>query len=114
MKKNRPATMISILCEPTLRSQITDLLYRETTTLGIRIREIEREFVAREVVQVGTEFGDIKVKLARKGSEIVNAMAEYEDVRAAAIRYGVPFRTVAEASIAAIRNMGHKTAAGNN
>lgn len=100
MKKNRPATMVSILCEPTKREALTELLYRETTTLGVRIRQVERECVRREIITVNTEFGDVDVKIARLGSEVVNAMPEYDQVRKLAMKNNVAFRIVREAALA--------------
>ncbi|HKX82891.1 MAG TPA: nickel pincer cofactor biosynthesis protein LarC, partial [Pyrinomonadaceae bacterium] len=57
MKKNRPATKLSVLCPAELRGEISSMLFAETTTLGIRVNEIERECLEREAVSVETEFG---------------------------------------------------------
>lgn len=100
MKKNRPATMISILCEAEKKDVLTRLLYTETTTIGVRIKRVERECLDREIVTVSTEFGNIDVKIARLKGKIVNSMPEYENVKGAAIEYGVPFKTVREAALA--------------
>ena len=58
MKKNRPATMISILCDLSKKEILTELLYSETSTLGVRIREVERACLPREIIKVETEFGE--------------------------------------------------------
>lgn len=81
MKKNRPGTMLSVLCEPSDKEKFVDLLYNETTTLGIRTREIERECLDREMRKFETEFGEVNVKIARNGKRIVNLKPEYEEVR---------------------------------
>jgi len=97
MKKNRPATMISILCEADKKDVLTRLLYTETTTIGVRIKRVERECLDREIVTVSTEFGDIDVKIARLDGKIVNSMPEYDHVKRAAIGQNVPFKMVREA-----------------
>jgi len=97
MKKNRPATTVSILCQPSAKDTFADLLYRETSTLGVRIGEVQRECLAREFVNVDTQFGSVDVKVARRGGEIVNAMPEFEQVKKLALQNGVSFVTVRDA-----------------
>ncbi len=109
MKKNRPAVMVSILCEPVRRNALTELLYRETTTIGIRIRETERESLERETVSAATPFGNIDVKVARLNGRVVNAMPEYDQIRAAALSSGAAFNSVHDAVMS---NFGEKAAAG--
>jgi uncharacterized protein (TIGR00299 family) protein len=86
MKKNRPATIISILCEEEKGEILSELLYTETTTLGIRVQGIERNCLPREIVKVETEFGEIAVKIARYDGKIVNAKPEYEQIREIALQ----------------------------
>lgn len=86
MKKNRPATMISILCAKDKRESLTELLYTETSTLGVRISEVERNCLPRETVKVETEFGAVDVKTAKYKGEIVNAKPEYEQIRQIALQ----------------------------
>jgi pyridinium-3,5-bisthiocarboxylic acid mononucleotide nickel chelatase len=102
MKKDRPAVMLSILCEKSRRETLAHLLYSETSTLGIRVREVERECLEREIVSVDTEFGPVDVKIARLDGEIVNAMPEYDHVHALAVERAVPFRVVHEAALKAL------------
>ena len=102
MKKNRPAVMLSILCRAESRATLTDLIYKETTTLGVRVREMERECLEREIVRVQTAFGQIDVKIGRLNGSIVNAMPEFEQVKRLALERGVPFRTVREAALSAL------------
>ena len=113
MKKNRPATRVSILCREKDRESVSDLLYSETTTLGLRIQKIERECISREIVPVSTEYGEISVKIARRDGRVVNAMPEYEDVKRAAIEHQVPFIVVSDAAQRALRNRDNSKAAGN-
>ncbi len=94
MKKNRPATMISILCGEEKREAIAELLYTETTTLGIRVREIERDCLERDVVKVETDYGAVDVKIARYGEKIVNTKPEYEHLRQIALKSKTALREV--------------------
>jgi len=104
MKKNRPAVLLSVLCEKELKDRIVELIYRETTTLGIRTRSVEREILERETVSVKTSFGNIDVKIGRRGKQILNVMPEFEQVRAAAIAAGVAFSEVRDAAIQALNS----------
>ena len=94
MKKNRPATMISILCESEKREKLTELLYTETSTLGVRINKVARECLPREIVTVKTEFGEIDVKIARYNGEIANIKPEYEQIRQISISSRKPMREI--------------------
>ena len=86
MKKNRPATMISILCHEEKKNALIELLYKETSTLGVRISNIERSCLPRETVMVETEHGIIDVKVAKYQDKVVNAKPEYDQIRAAALK----------------------------
>ena len=99
MKKNRPAVMLSVLCESERRKELTELVYQETTTLGIRVRNVERECLEREVVSVETDFGSVDIKLGKLNGKVVNAMPEYEQVRQIALEKGIAFRTVRDAAL---------------
>ncbi|HMS41751.1 MAG TPA: nickel pincer cofactor biosynthesis protein LarC [Pyrinomonadaceae bacterium] len=86
MKKNRPATMISILCESDKKEILTELLYTETSTLGVRVSEIERNCLPRETVKIETIYGEIDVKIARFNEKIINAKPEYDQMRQIALK----------------------------
>lgn len=101
MKKGRLGTLLTVLCRPEHEDALTGLLFRETTTLGIRRREEERSVLEREFVTVETAYGKIRVKVASAAGEILNAMPEYEDCRRAAREHGVPLRTAMGAALAA-------------
>jgi hypothetical protein len=105
MKKGRLGTLLTVLCHPEKESNLTRLLFRETTTLGIRRREEERSILAREFVTVETAYGRIRVKIASAGGEILNAMPEYEDCRRAAREHEIPLRAAMEAALAAYAEM---------
>jgi uncharacterized protein (DUF111 family) len=97
MKKNRPATLVSVLCHIADEQKFLDLFYRETSTIGVRIQRVVRASLGREVTTVSTEFGDISVKAAYSGGEVVNRQPEFEDVKAAAAASGVTVKQVADA-----------------
>ncbi len=102
MKKNRPATMLSVLCNEEKKHQITELIYRETTSLGVREQALLRDALTRETVQVNTEYGSIDVKLGILDGKIVNAMPEYDQVQEAAREHSVPFSKVRDAALAKV------------
>ena len=101
MKKGRPGMLLTVLCREGEEEALRELLFRETTTLGIRRRVEERAVLERELVTVETEYGRVRVKVARGGGEVLNAMPEYEDCRRAAREHGVPLRAVMEVAVAA-------------
>jgi len=106
MKKSRPATLISVLAEPTLVDELSGILFRETTTLGIRLREVARRCLDREWQEVETEYGRVRVKMGRMGSEVITAAPEYEDCSRLAREQGVPAKAVYEAARAAFKPAG--------
>ncbi len=103
MKKGRPGVLVSIVAEPARREAIEELLFRETTTLGVRYQEWQRTLLAREHVTVETAYGPIGVKLGRRGQRLMNAQPEFDDCQRAAERHGVPAKEVWAAAIAAHR-----------
>ena len=98
MKKNRPGSLISILCRPRDREKFLEMLFAETTTIGARSYELKRRALVRETVRVETQFGGIDVKVARGNNGNVNAMPEFDQCRAAAAAANVPLREVQEAA----------------
>ncbi len=104
MKKNRPAIVISVLCRPADTARLRDLLFAETTTLGIRTQQVARNCLPRTSEQVETPFGPVRIKIGRWGPDLQKAAPEYEDCRAAAQAHNVPLRAVYEATLAAWRS----------
>ena len=85
MKKNRPGTLLTVVAPPALRPAIADIVFRETTTIGLRHYEVDRECLRREMVTVETAIGAVRFKVAWRNGRIVNAAPEFEDcVRLAA------------------------------
>lgn len=85
MKKNRPGVLVTVLAPPSQREALTGVLFTETTTIGVRYQEVQRECLAREVREIDTPIGAIRFKIASRGGRILNASPEFDDlVRAAA------------------------------
>lgn len=98
MKKDRPGVLMSVLCRPDDKARLADMLFAETTTLGVRSYEVQRRALEREIVRVETEYGPIDVKVARLNGHVVNEMPEYDQCREAARKAGVPLRVVESAA----------------
>ena len=81
MKKNRLGTLLTVLCPPAAASACESMLFRETTTLGIRQTQQRRTVLAREMVTVTTPYGQVPIKVARAqlGGAVLNLHPEYED-----------------------------------
>ena len=101
MKKNRPAQTLHVLCDPAKRETVTSVLFRETTTLGVRYSTWERECLQREWLEVPTRYGAVRVKVGRQSGAFRTAAPEYDDCRRAAAEAGVPVKLVQAAAIAA-------------
>ena len=94
MKKNRPATMLSVIVSAENESETVDLVMRETSTLGVRVRRLERIEAERDVVQVETSLGKVAVKLKRLNGVVVSIAPEYEDARARALEHSLSLQEV--------------------
>lgn len=105
MKKNRPGVLVSILCRPSARDALCELLFAETTTLGVRFSKVGRRALAREIVRVETRYGAIDVKAGRVDGRVTSAMPEYEQCRTAAQNNGVALRVVEAAAHEAFSKM---------
>jgi uncharacterized protein (TIGR00299 family) protein len=106
MKKNRPGVLLSILCRNEQRAGFSELLFSETTTLGLRSYEVERRALERKIVRVETQYGPIDVKVAQLNGHIIKEMPEYEQCRQAARAGNVPLRVVEEAARDAFAKLG--------
>ncbi len=94
MKKSRPAHQIQVLATPETEARLVELLFRETTTLGVRRELVERYALARESRAFETPWGPVRAKLAFLGPDIVTCAPEYEDAREIARRSGVPLKEI--------------------
>ena len=102
MKKNRPAVLISVLCRPADTQALEAILFRETSTLGVRRQPVERRCLERRSETVDTPFGPVRVKVASLPDGSTKRAPEYEDCKQAAQAHNVPLRVVYEAAL------GHK------
>lgn len=93
MKKNRPAWQLQVICDESHRENLEELIFRETTTIGIRRIALERTALARRIETVKTPFGNVRIKVCR-GTEGKNFYPEYEDVAKIAREYGMSYREV--------------------
>ncbi len=98
MKKNRPGTLLTLIAAPEARERLTSTIFRETTTIGVRYREMARECLDREMVAVTTPFGEVRMKVARRGGEVLNASPEFEDCARLARERDVPVKDVQAAA----------------
>jgi uncharacterized protein (TIGR00299 family) protein len=98
MKKSRPGTLVTVIARPELRQPLTDLLFRESTTIGIRYQEMARTCLERSVEQVETSYGPIRMKIAKQDGRILNAAPEFDDCRRAANEHGAPLKDVQDAA----------------
>ena len=96
MKKGRPGIKISIICTRKDIDKLSEILFRETTTLGIRIQKILRRKLERKIRKVKTEFGEVEVKMAYLNGELVNFSPEYESCKRLAEKTGIPLKMVYE------------------
>jgi len=101
MKKNRPGTLLTVVAPPALRAAMTDIIFRETTTIGLRRYDVDRECLQREIVSVETPIGPVRFKIARRGGQVVNAAPEFEDCAALARQKQMSVKDVQAIAIAA-------------
>jgi pyridinium-3,5-bisthiocarboxylic acid mononucleotide nickel chelatase len=94
MKKNRPGTLLTVLCNPEDAERLTELIFAETTTLGVRRRDEVRQTLARRWENVRTPWGEVRIKIASMNGTITNSAPEYEDCRRIAAEHHVPLKTV--------------------
>jgi uncharacterized protein (TIGR00299 family) protein len=98
MKKNRPGTLLTVLCKPQDTNALMTLIFAETTTFGVRTYRAQRRVLPREWVNVGTEFGEVRIKVSRVNGRILHVAPEFEDCRKLAMEKNVPLqRVIAEA-----------------
>jgi uncharacterized protein (TIGR00299 family) protein len=94
MKKNRPGTLLTVVAPPGQRERLVSTIFRETTTLGVRYREMQRECLDRETIHVETALGPVRVKVARRAGVLMNASPEFDDCAAIAQAQQVPIKDV--------------------
>jgi len=108
MKKNRPGTLLSVICDPGQSDEIATVALAETSTLGVRMSRWERLCLDRRWEEVSTTFGIIRIKIGERDGRAITASPEYEDCKKAAIDHGVPLRHVYESAAALYRTGGSR------
>ena len=105
MKKSRPGTLVTVMAPPERRSALSAIVFRETTTLGVRYHDEEREVLDREIVAVATPWGPVPVKVARLGGVVTNGAPEFEACLALARAHDVPIKDIQAAATKAWLDM---------
>ncbi|HEY6212443.1 MAG TPA: nickel pincer cofactor biosynthesis protein LarC [Vicinamibacterales bacterium] len=106
MKKNRPGTLLTVIAPIDRRSAIADVVFRETTTIGLRYFDVARECLKRESVTVETPVGAVRFKIAWRDGKVVNAAPEFEDVARLAATNKLPVKDVQAIAIRAFADVG--------
>lgn len=108
MKKSRPGILLTVICTPAEAGELTKVIFAETTTLGIRHVQQNRSTLAREIQEIDTQYGKVRVKVARQSGgnqqEIVNVQPEYEDCARLARQFNQPWRVIHQIALDAWRN----------
>lgn len=108
MKKNRPGYHLTVLCFPSLMDFLLKLIFKETSTLGIRFRITKRAVLKRATKEVETPYGKVRVKLAMENEgKYIKSFPEYEDCKVIAIEKGVPLMRVYNSALQAIKIEGY-------
>jgi uncharacterized protein (TIGR00299 family) protein len=107
MKKNRPGMLLTVLAKPKDASKLAHLIFAETTTLGVRLREERREVLQRRSLSVKTPWGAVRLKVASLNGSVANFAPEYEDCRRIAARRRLPLKTVMQEAVRAYLEKQH-------
>lgn len=94
MKKNRPAIMLSVLAPSTLEGKLSEIIMKETSTLGIRSRAVSRHMAQREIIEFDSSLGRAHAKIKRFGQDILAVSPEYDDCRRLALEHNLPLHEV--------------------
>jgi uncharacterized protein (TIGR00299 family) protein len=103
MKKNRPGTLLTVVARPDQRAQMIDVIFRETTTIGLRHSDVDRECLQREIVAVETPIGAVRFKVSRRDGRVMNAVPEFEDCAKLAAATSLPVKEVQAIALKAYR-----------
>jgi pyridinium-3,5-bisthiocarboxylic acid mononucleotide nickel chelatase len=101
MKKSRPGILLTALCRAEQLAEIQEIVFRHTSTFGVRYREVDRLALDRRFVSVTTPYGTLPIKLGMLQHEVIQIAPEFEDCRKAAEQAGVPIKTVYDAALQA-------------
>jgi len=101
MKKNRPGALLMVLAKPEDAARLTEIIFTETTTLGVRQRNERRQTLARKWLSVNTTWGEVRIKIATMNGTVTNYAPEYEDCRRIAVEHRVPLKEVMSEAVEA-------------
>jgi len=101
MKKGRPGTLLTVLAPAAARQTVTELIFRETTTIGVRFHAVERETLDRKWVDVQVDGGSVRIKVAGRNGQVLNAAPEFDDCVRVASATGQPVKAVQAAALRA-------------
>ncbi|MBC7327510.1 nickel pincer cofactor biosynthesis protein LarC [bacterium] len=96
MKRSRPAVILSVLCYPQNAEKLAEIIFKETTTLGIRFNRLERAILEREIVKVKTIWGEVEVKVGKLEGKVITISPELRSCEKIAETHGIPLRIVVE------------------
>ena len=94
MKKNRPATLLTVICEPAWRDPLAQIILQETTSIGIRCYLVSRSILKRETRKVKTRYGDVTVKIVEQPDGTRRATPEYDDLKRIAAAKNLSLKTI--------------------
>jgi len=103
MKKGRPGMLLQVLAYPTSVDELLEIVFSESTSIGVRTYAVTKRMLQRETLLVDTPYGKVRVKASRQGERLVNIAPEYEDCREIARQKGIPLKDVISAVMAAAR-----------
>jgi pyridinium-3,5-bisthiocarboxylic acid mononucleotide nickel chelatase len=99
MKKSRPGILLTVLARRQDAPKLTEIIFSETTTLGVRRRDESRQTLTRKWITVGTQWGDVRLKVASMNGTVTNYAPEYEDCRKIAAEHHVPLKDVMQVAV---------------
>lgn len=105
MKKGRPGQLITVLASPGCADALVELLFRETTTIGVRFWDVRRRVLERETLNVETPYGTVPIKVSRMNGRVLNAAPEFEECRRLALERNAPLKQVLAAASAAFQKL---------
>jgi uncharacterized protein (TIGR00299 family) protein len=96
MKKSRPAQMLSAVADAANLNDLKEIIFRETTTIGVRVRKMSRFVLTREMKEVQLPYGNVRIKISGSRNGVYNIVPEYEDCKALAMETGLPLKDIME------------------
>ncbi len=104
MKKNRPAVKLSVITDKKYKEDIKEIIFRNTTSIGIREKKIKRTKLKRKIKKINTKWGKVDIKLSFIGNELIQVQPEYDDLKRISHKYNLPIKDIA----ALVNRIAHK------